>query len=84
MSLVPGGNQGGPIARADPTVTPSPSPASFDRHPFRALGPGAYVLEYIPPFRITFIVPEGWERLVPDDGSVSGLRRHEARVHDRP
>ena len=61
INLVPSGNQGG--LPADPTATPSPSPASFDRHPFGALEPGAYVLEYIPSLRINFIMPDGWERL---------------------
>ncbi len=66
LSLVPGGGPGGPIATPmpTPTMTPTPTPASFGSHALGALEPGTYVLEFVQPFRITFTVPAGWEKLV--------------------
>lgn len=62
--FLPGdGSVGGPQASPTPVPTPTPGPASFDSHAPGELEPGAYALEYLGPFRITFTVPAGWEKL---------------------
>jgi len=66
FNLLPGGGPGGTVPTPSPTLTstPSPSPASFGSHAFGALEPGTYVLDTVQPFRITFSVPAGWEKLI--------------------
>ena len=67
MTLLPGGGPGGPLTTPAPSPTPMPTPtprpASFDSHAPGELEPGAYALEHLGPFRITFTVPAGWEKL---------------------
>ena len=64
LELLPGGGPGGPIATPTPTPSPTPSPASFGPHALGALEPGTYLLDAVQPFRITFTVPAGWEKLI--------------------
>jgi hypothetical protein len=52
-----------PSPSVEPSATPDPGPTSFDTHPGGALDPGAYVLNGVEPFQITFTVPDGWEKL---------------------
>jgi hypothetical protein len=61
INLIPASGPGGPPAT--PSPSPSPSPAAFEGQVRGELEPGTYVLRYVQPFRITFTVPAGWEKL---------------------
>ena len=71
-----GNNVGGPPASspfpsvepsAAPTTPPGPAAAvDFSGLDVSALTPGSYVFTHVPPVRVTFTVPAGWEKFPPD------------------
>jgi hypothetical protein len=55
---------GDPETSASPSNTPSPSPVSFFGVPPGSVESGAYVVDSPFPARLTFTLPDGWEKIV--------------------